>query len=444
MAGADLAAVRAAYKEHFTNQTITDIFYRSSADFTPIMAAMEASADNGEGFGRKLVTPIVYGTGSAVGADLTKVQAKANSSTVGASGLYTRWEQDPVTINVTCQWERDAMDAAISRSTKETFKVMAKEMELKIVAARNKLARLAVGDGTGAMATILEVGAGGSAAANWIRVGTDVINRFKRGMDISVAATGGTGACRVTTGGSGQDHLGVLGTDPDTGYVYLDGNPASSASSRDPWIATDVVFDYNDRAAGSLTYVLPQGLKQWLPGATVVDSSPFNGITRNGISELAGLTCNCANLEPENAFMKALKTLKQQAGVKASALFCSDNDWLAYAAGKDKSKMVDISFNGTYNIGFRGLTIEYNGGSCPVVPDSYLPDGEFYAGPWKDSKVCPKWTYTGDLVQIDNKDGLDFRLVDGAAAYRMQMYSRGNISFAGPGQFIRGYGLVVS
>jgi hypothetical protein len=163
----------------------------------------------------------------------------------------------------------------------------------------------------------------------------------------------------------------------------------------------------------------------------------------NGISELAGLTCDCSSLEPEDAFLKTLKMLKQQAGVKASALFCSDNDYTAFVAGKDKSKLVEIAL-GSYNIGFKGMNVSSLAGEVPVIADSLLPDGEFYAGPWDNEKVAPRLTYVGDLVQIDNKDGLDFRLVTGAAAYQMQLYSRGNISFPGPGKFIRGYGLSIT
>jgi hypothetical protein len=444
MAGADLTATRDALHEHFTNNTITDIFFTADKNVAPIMAMLGVEEDSGEGFGRKLITPIVFGTGESVGADLTKVQAKAASATVGASALYGRWEQDPVTVSGTAQWAREAMDAAIGKSSGETFKVMASEMEAKMLAMRNRWAYHAVGDGTGKLGIITACGAGGTAATNWIQVGTDYINRFHRGMDITVAATPGTGACRVDTGGSVQSHLGVLGTDPNTGYVYLDGNPVDASSSRSAWATTDYVFNYNDRSAGSLTYVLPQGLKAWLPGPTVVDGSAFNGITRNGISELAGLTCDCSSLEPEDAFLKTLKMLFTQAGVKASALFCSANDYTAFISGKDKSKIVQIALGGKYQLGFEGMTVQSLAGNVPVVPDAMLPDGEFYAGPWDDSKLKPRLTYTGDLVQIDNKDGLDFRLVAGSAAYQMQLYSRGNIAWPAPGKFIRGYGLTVS
>lgn len=448
MAGADLTAVRAALHEHMTGKTPVDIFFTADKDIAPILAAMDAKADTGEGFGRKLVTPIIYGTGTSVGQDLTKVQAKAASSTVGASALYSRWEQDPVTVSGTAQWAREAMDAAIGKSSGETFKVMTTEMDLKIVAMRNNWARYAVGDGTGALAPTMT-----AVTTSSITVGTDVINRFHRGMDICAAAPGaspylGAARCYYLTGGSAQGHFGVLGTDPNAGVVYLDGDPTSTAGGAEAWPAGvlgtgAVIFDYNDRAAGVLTYVLPQGLKGWLPGATVVDSSAWNGVTRNGISELAGLTCDCSSLEPEDAFLKTLKMLKQQAGVKASALFCSDNDYTAFVAGKDKSKLVEIAL-GSYNIGFKGMNVNSLAGEVPVIADSLLPDGEFYAGPWNSEKVAPRLTYVGDLVQIDNKDGLDFRLVSGAAAYQMQLYSRGNISFPGPGKFIRGYGLSIT
>ena len=448
MAGADLAAVRAALHEHYTGKTPVDIFFTADKDIAPIMATLEAKADTGEGFGRKLVTPIIYGTGTSVGQDLTKVQAKAASATVGASSLYTRWEQDPVTVSGTAQWAREAMDAAIGKSSGETFKVMTTEMDNKIIAMRNNWARYAVGDGTGALAPAVL-----TAASGYITVGTDVINRFHRGMDICAAAPGaspyiGAARCYYLTGGSAQGHFGVLGTDPNTGKVYLDGDPTSTAGGAEAW-ATGVlgtgavVFDYNDRASDVLTYVLPQGIKGWLPGASVVDGSAWNGVTRNGISELAGLTCDCSSLEPEDAFLKTLKMLKQQAGVKASCLFCSDNDYTAFVSGKDKSKIVEIAL-GEYKIGFKGMTVESLAGTVPVIADSLLPDGEFYAGPWDNEKLAPRLVYVGDLVQIDNKDGLDFRLVAGTAAYQMQLYSRGNIAFPAPGKFIRGYGLSIT
>ena len=442
MAGADLTAVRDALHEHYTGKTLVDIFFTADKNVAPIMAMLDAEADTGEGFGRKLVTPIVFGTGESVGADLTKVQAKAASATVGASALYGRWEQDPVTVSGTAQWAREAMDAAIGKSSGETFKVMTSEMDLKILAMRNQWAYHAVGDGTGALApTVL------AAGSNYIQVGTDVVNRFHRGMDITACPYPVTSTCYVDTAGA-QRKLGVTGTDPNTGYVYLDGNPTTNSGSELPWATGAagtgaVVFNYNNRVAGALTYILPQGLKAWLPGATVTDGSAFNGITRNGISELAGLTCDCSSLEPEDAFLKTLKMLFTQAGVKASALFCSANDYTSFVSGKDKSKIVQISL-GKYEIGFEGMTVQSLAGNVPVVPDAMLPDGEFYAGPWDDGKVKPRLTYTGDLVQIDNKDGLDFRLVAGSAAYQMQLYSRGNISFPGPGKFIRGYGLSIS
>ena len=443
MAGADLTAVRDALHEHYTGKNLVDLFFKADKNIAPMMAMLEAQADTGEGFGRKLVTPIVFGTGESVGADLTKIQAKAASATIGASALYGRWEQDPVTVSGTAQWAREAMDAAIGKSSGETFKVMSKEMDAKILAMRNQWAYHAVGDGTGALApTVLTSG------TNYIQVGTDFVNRFHRGMDITAAAYPGTGTCYVDTAGA-QRKLGVLVTDPNTGYVYLDGNPTTNSGSEVAWATGAagtgaVVFNYNNRAAGAMTYVLPQGIKGWLPGATVTDSSPWNGITRNGISELAGLTCDCSSLEPEDAFHKTLKLLFTQAGVKASALFCSANDYTAFISGKDKSKIVQISFGGEYNIGFEGMKVESLAGSVPVVADAMLPDGEFYAGPWDDSELKPRLVYTGDLVQIDNKDGLDFRLVTGTAAYQMQLYSRGNIAFPAPGKFVRGYGLSIS
>lgn len=419
------------FREHYRGKNIVDTFYTTNKDINPLFASMQAVADTGEGFGRKLITPIIYGTGTSVGAIFSTSQAKAQGSTTGASALYGRWESDPVSIHGFAVWSRDAMDAAAGKGAGEIFKVMQKEMDTKITAMRNKWAKYAVGDGTGALAQIVTVSSTG------FTVTRDRINRFHRGMDLCVA-TSTTGALKNT----GTSIL-CTGTDPNTGTVYLTSDPTTSTA----WAIADYVFDRNDRAAAAINsaalYILPFGAKAWTPGASVTDSFTFNGVTRDGISELAGLTYDCSDQEPENAFLGALSMLFSQGGIKAKALFCSPRDYAAFCAGKDKSKIVQISL-GKYDLGFDGMTVHSLAGNVPVIPDAFVPDGEFYAGPWDDDELGPRLVYVNDLVNIDNRDGLEFRASASAASYEMRLYSRGNIIFPAPGKFIRGYNLSTS
>ena len=417
-------------REHYVGKNIVDIFYKSNKDINPMMAAMEAVADTGEGFGRKLITPIVYGTGTSVGQSFSKVLAKAQSSTVGASGLYSRWETDPQTQEAVARWDRAAMDAVMGKSSGEVFKVLTKEMDLKIAAVRKQLAVYCFGDGTG------NLGITTAATSTSVTVGTDVINRFHRGMDLVASAT--------TTGVTinSDTSLYVTGTNPNTGVITLSGDPTSGTS----W-SGKYLFNHNDRPSTALTtyadYVLPHGMAAWLPGPDVTDGTGFDGVVRDDISELAGLTYDASGKEPEEAFLGALAMLFVTGGTKADALFCNPYDYSAFIAGKDKSKTVSISL-GKYDLGFDGFTVHSLAGNVPVVPDATCPSGEYYAGPWKDAELAPKLVYVGDLVQIDNKDGMDFQRSASATAYEMRLYFRGNMILPAPGKFVRGTGLSIS
>jgi len=431
MAGADLATVRAALREHYVGKNLVDIFYNAKKDVNPMMAALEAVADTGEGGGRLLVTPIVYGTGTAGGQSFSRVLAKAQGSTVGSAGQYSRWETAVQSLNAVARWDRDAMDAVLSRSSKETFDVMTKEMDLKIALLRKLIATYSFGDGSGALGQITAVD------STTITVGLDVVNRIVRGADL-VACTTTTGA----TKNSGTA-INVTAVDYSTGICTMASDPTASTA----WAVNDYVFNYNDRPNASIaTYanqVMIHGMKAWLPGGAVVDSTTFDGVTRNGNSDLAGLTVNCASLEPEDAFTKSLTQLFVTGGQKADALFCNPYDYSAFTTGKDKSKTVQIEL-GKYNLGFSGFNVETIYGSVPVVPDAMCPAGEFYAGPWKDPEVAPRLVYVGDLVQIDNKDGMDFVRAYNDTAYEMRLYFRGNIICPAPGRFVRGYGLTIA
>lgn len=431
--GATLTSIQPAIKEHYLNNTIEQVFYKSSKDVNPCMAAMEAVKDTGEGFGRQLVVRFTYGSGTSAGVDYTKVLAKAQGATVGSAAIHDRWTVNPIVMDAIARWDRDAMDATLDRSAGEAFKVASVEMDSKIEFLRRQLATYAFGAGDGALGTITAVSSTG------FTVGTDVVNRFVEGMDIS-ASTTATGATK-----NSDEALLVSGTNPNTGVVTTSTDPTSTAGGRTAWAVGDIVFHQLDRQAAALSaysaYDLPWGLDAWLPGATVVDGSAFCGITRNGNHKLAGLTYSATGIEAETAIMGALRTLFQQGMTKADALFMSPENYDAYLIGKDKSKTVQISL-GKHELGFDGFNVHSLAGTVPVVPDAMCPNGVFYAGPWKNRKLAPRLVYCNDLVQIDDKDGLMFR--KNARAYEADLYFRGNIVMVAPGSFIRGSGLVVT
>lgn len=430
--GATLTTITPALREHYTGKTLIDIFYTYNKDVNPLMAATEAVADTGEGFGRKLITQFCYGTGSTVGATFSSVLSKAQGSTEGSAGLYGRWETSPQTIDAVARWDRTAMDAVLSRGAGETFRVMTKEMDLKIAAVRRLMAIHAWGDGTGALGTIVTL----SASPAYITVDPSEANRFERGMDL-VSATSTTAALK-NAGAS----IRVTGVNPENGKISLSSSPLASTA----WAIGDVVGSVHDRVAAGLSsyadHIVPHGIQSWIVGPEVTDSAAFDGNTRDDNWQLAGLTCDCSSLEPEAAFRKALTMLWNTTGTKADALFCNPDDYDAFIINKDKAKTVSISL-GKYDLGFEGFNVHSLAGTVPVLPDAFCPKGQFVAGPWKDSEVAPRLVYCGDLVQIDNKDGMDFQRSATGTAYEMRLYFRGNLVLPAPGKFVRGYSLSV-
>lgn len=432
--GANRSDVLTQLREHYAN-SVVEIFYTANKDINPILAGMDASAAE-DGMGSKYITQIQYGTNSAAGADFTIALAKAESTTIGSRAQYSRWETTPQEVNGFAKWERKAMDAAIGKSSGDMFNVMTTEMDSAILNMRNLWAKHSVGDGWGAQGQIVSV------ASTYITVSKSYINRFQRGQDLVVCL--GSGGQLGALKNSGES-IQVTGTNPNTCRVYLDADPTST-SGRTAWAADDYIFfeaDAQDRNGQPTTaQILPHGLKGWVPGPSVVDSSTWDGVTRNNQWQLAGLEFDCTGLEPEDAFIGALNQ-QFTFGTKASALYCSPYDYTALTAGKDKSKIVQISV-GKWEMGFQGFAVNCLAGSVPVVPDAFLPQGEFYSGAFNDKKVAPKLIYTGDLVNIDNKDGLDFRASASSAAYVMRLYSFGNIVTPGPGRFQRGHSLSLS
>jgi hypothetical protein len=432
--GATFATILPALHEHTLGKNVINTFFKSSKDINPLLASMEDMADTGEGMGRKLIVPFVYGTGTSVGQNITKVTAKANGATAGSAALYGRWECNAVELDAAAQWDRGAVDAAFGRSAGEAFKLVSTEIDTKIAAMRKLLAMYSFGDGTGALGTIVTL----NASPAWITVGADEINRFEEGQDLVVATTT-TGAKR----NSGTT-IAVTGTDPDTNKIFLASTPLASTA----WDVGDQVFLDNDAATGAgalsnyAAHLLPWGMRAWTPGAGVTDATTFNGVTRDGKWQLAGHTYNCAGIEPEGAFIKALGRLFQFGGVKADMLLCNPMDYDGFIADKDKSKIVQISV-GKYELGFDGFKVNSLAGNIPVVPDAFCPSGTFYAGSFNDAEFCPRLVYVGDLVQMDDKDGQEFRLVAGTRQYRAGMYFRGNIVLPAAGHFVRGYGLSV-
>jgi len=429
--GLTLTAIQPAIKEHYLNSTIEKVFFKSSKDVNPLMAAMETVKDTGEGFGKKLVVRFATGTGTSGGVDYTKVLAKAQGSTSGSAGIYNNWEVQPIVMDAIARWDRDAMDATLGRSAGETFKAASTEMDLKIEFIRRQLAGYCFGNGYGKLAVIDSVDSTG------FTVGTDEVNRFQKGMNVSASAT--EAGATINSDAS----LLVSGIDPGTGKVYTATDP--TAASPTAWAAGQYVFHYLDRQAAAIANYsevdLPWGMDAWLPGPTVVDATTFCGNTRNGDHTLAGLLYDASNKEAEGAFLGALRMLFTTGMTKADGIICNSEDYDAFIADKDKSKTVQISL-GKYELGFDGFNVHSLAGTVPVIPDAFCPKGTFYAGPFKNRALAPRLVYCNDLVQIDDKDGLMFR--KNGRAYEADLYFRGNIVLIAPGSFVRATGLVIS
>lgn len=230
---------------------------------------------------------------------------------------------------------------------------------------------------------------------------------FTRGLQLVAAATK-TGALR-TAGTAGTNRTTTFNIDERK--VFFNADPADGTVGISSALAVgDYLIPKGNAAAGS-TKKLFDGFEAWLPGASTVDSSPFNGVTRTGSTQRLGQYLDAATLGL--SYRDALIRMDQLINVAEGSMdivYLNPEDYV--------NLMIELISDGVYtdrvfqssqsvNITFKAITqTGMNGQEIKILPARFCQVGILWCMDERCGVFGNLWDGT-DLVHVDNLDNLD-------------------------------------
>jgi hypothetical protein len=427
VASDDVNGIFSQVMEH-QEANIIDIWTKAESKINPVLACFEARSED-DGGGRGFITRVGISTGTSANPSYTLAAAKAAGATTGNSAVTGRWVSQSKQLEIVAAWTRRAVNAARGDGPGEVYDVIARERESKIVLARHRLAVFAIERGYGRVATIVSISDGNL----YFTVDPSEVNRFRKGDDICFSQYETSGALLKSATGDGK--WTVSGTDPATGTVYVEANAAYQPyddGARNGYM----VFWFGYREDDSTPEILcPQGLRAWVPQA-VPTATSFEGIDTRYNWELNGHRVDATGLDHAGAFLE-MASRAQQYGSEIHAIYCSPADFKVLCRNKDAVKTLSQYQAGKYMVGFSGVEVLGGvGGSIPVIPDAYIPQGTAWGGPWNDADFGPKLKHVRNLINVDNLDGNEFLRLASSTGYEQRMYFDGAMIMPAPGKYI--------
>jgi len=417
--GATLTSVFPTYKEHYLGN-LPEIFFTSKKLTSPVLAQMESKSLD-DGGGRGFVVPTVFRLPGAISPSFTTAQTKARGSATGSTFGTERWVVQPVELNAPAVFTRESILAAKGDSDK-LLDVVKMSMESTTMGLRKRYAHYASGAGWAKVATVLAV------TTTTVTIDNDLCNLVQEGDDLVAAATESASVLKAITSGP---ETTITAINRATGVLTVDQDPTAGT----PWVVGDTIFRFGEREdSATPTRLVVTGLDGWFGTDTVL-----HGVTRTGKADLTAHQIDGASKDIGQAIVEAMRTLFQYDSY-ASVCYVSPTDFETVSLDRDAAKTISMDV-GSYKIAFEGLNASWNGYTVKLLPDAMIQPGRAYLGPFDDGDVAPFLACNGDLVNVDNEDGMDIRAIDAAASYEARLFSRGNFITPGPGKFARITGL---
>jgi hypothetical protein len=395
---ADLSPLLSEHMQEATEALFWD------KDCTAVLAMMDAKASNFEGFGRGLPVPITSRGGQAISPVWSEGDSIAKNEAQG-SEANQRFTVTPVFVHGHIKISLEEILAVQGEA--EMFDVVEKYTKTHIEEFRRRLARMAVGNGFGALAQTTQL------SATQITVDKSAINRFQIGNKLVVSATDHANVLRSGTART------ITAVNTKTGVVTVPNLDTGGG------VAGDFVFIFEEREnSATPTARLPTGLSGWVQGPDATGT--LFGVTVTGDPNLTGLGYDGTGETVEEGLIGAVNAAFQQ-GVSFDKLAISVADWSTLTKGKSPQAIVNINV-GKANIGFAGYTVfGANGRGIPVVADAYLLKGEGY-GITTDEEWSPYFAYAGKSLinPVDQSGQVIVQAADGPY-FMMRTFFRGNI-----------------
>ena len=387
-----------ALKRYYGSETLNNVVFGS--DDRPASNMLPKS---GEFAGSVLDVPVLY-EDSAGGRSATFSNAQTNASAVEIG----RFAIDVVANHQVVQIDTDAL--LRGRNDRGTF-------------LRNQILR--VDTGINNLANDVEVGIFGSASgqkgtisatsATTITLSDAENARQFYVNQVLVAAADATSALRASPGTTT-----VTGVDYNTGILTVDTDPSAG-----DWAANDLLFTQGDYTAANDVKKL-SGFETWLTG-----TSTLFGQARTAHSRLQGTAHAGSLADIKKAITDAAATAKAFAGAKPDLCFCS---WDNFASLVDQLEAdVQRTPGNSTSAGFTSITVFGPSGPIKIVGATHCTPDTMYL------LQTDTWTIysMGDLVRVNNDDGLMASRQASAAGLEVRIDSHANLACRAPAKNAR-------
>lgn len=392
----DSAAMNAALKELYDNQTIENSVYADN----PFLAMVRKNTDFG---GKYKPVPII--TGASQGRSATFSNAQNNQSPVQIESFFLTRASDYSIAQI------DNQTMLASRTDKMSFLEGSKVfIDGAISSITLSLSSALFRSGTGSIGNIGSISTGVITLSD-----PNSVVQFEVNMVLQANAT---------DGGTPRAALGyVVAVDRSNGIVTVSTSMGGAAASPASWAANDFLLVQGDNNAKI------KGLAAWLPASAPGSSDNFFGVNRSVDStRLAGVRYNGSAQPIEEALIDSSSLLAREGGKPDVAIM----SYASYSALEKSlgAKVVYIDHRGPAEIEFRGIQVNGANSMIKCFPDRNCPSNTCYLLTMKS------WCLEslGDAPQILRYgDGLEMLRVYNADAGEVRVAYYANLSCNAPG-----------
>lgn len=392
----DSAAMNAALKELYDNQTIENLVYSDN----PFLAMLKKNTDFG---GKYKPVPII--TGASQGRSATFSNAQNNQSPVQIESFFLTRASDYSIAQI------DNQTMLASRTDKMSFLEGSKVLiDGAISSITLSLSSALFRSGTGSIGNIGSISTGVITLSD-----PNSVVQFEVNMVLQSNAT---------DGGTPRAALGyVVAVDRSNGIVTVSTSMGGAAASPASWAANDFLLVQGDNNAKI------KGLAAWLPATAPTSSDNFFGVNRSVDStRLAGVRYNGSAQPIEEALIDSSSLLAREGGKPDVAIM----SYASYSALEKSlgAKVVYIDHRGPAEIEFRGIQVNGANSMIKCFPDRNCPSNSCYLLTMKS------WCLEslGDAPQILRYgDGLEMLRVFNADAGEVRVAYYANLSCNAPG-----------
>lgn len=407
--GADLTAYDAVLKEHYTNDRVVDMTYRTN----PFFALVPKYSRFG---GKSLPVPIMYGNPQGRSKTFSNAQTRAQAT----SSLFKEFS-----LTRSKDYSLATIDNETLEATKGDPNSFLEAATTEIDGAINSLKRsLAINLYRDTSSQIGQVNAEPAENAGSFTItvkSAGDISNFEVGQVLVIWSAKSGGSQRTSDGADNEWVVQAVSRDSTSATITLTGTYDASGDIA----ADDYIFVEGDRGNGFA------GLEDWVP-SSAPSATAFFGVDRTAdTTRLGGHRLDGTSAPLEEVLAEADAIVAQNGGFALDHFFMSHTTYknLKNSLG---SKVQYVDLQATPRVSFRSVLVDGVNGPIKCVPDHNCPDNRIFGVQmeyWKFYSL-------GDAIRVLSPDGLQMlrQASDDGAEVRYGCY--GNLGTRAPGSAI--------